>query len=116
MDLKTMSKSELKDLAKSFNLEGYEELSKVDLLALVTKTIEGNTPLDEQGFIEEEFIEVKEEVLVKPYESIKPQIEIPLLLKKVWKDHLNRYKLTAEEFLKRYPNHTERHIIETLTK
>ena len=116
MDLKTMSKSELKELAKSFNLENYEELSKVDLLALITKTLGENTSPSEEEFVEEEIKEVKEEVLTKLYENIKPHVEIPLLLKKVWKEHLNRYKLTAEEFLKRYPNHTERHIIETLTK
>lgn len=122
MDLKTQTKAQLKELAKGL-VENYEELSKSELVAaleLVLPTEEVVEEVVPAPLIAEQLVAVvpdSKPIIVKEKKTKEVKEEIKVIspvVRKNWETYLNRYKLSAKEFLLRYPNHPEREIIKTL--
>ena len=117
MDLKTQTKTQLKELAKGL-IDNYEELSKSELVTALELAL----PTEEvipAPLIAEQLVTVvpdSKPVIIKE-KKVKEEVkakEISPVVKRNWEIYLNRYKLSAREFLLRYPNHPEREIIKTL--
>ena len=71
-------------------------------MAKGTKKSKTQTPVEEQIEKQDEKVEIIQE---KKYS--------PLVLE-TWRKYLEKYKLTPEQFLTRYPNHPEKDIIKQL--
>ena len=115
MDLKSKTKAELKEMAKELVIEGYEEMNKVTLLTTVTEK------LKEQGIEVTEDTPEPEPVKEQPKEEVKkikpaPKSKIKELTQQArnWKAYLERYQITPEAFLSRYPNHPYKQFIQEL--
>ena len=112
MDLRTKTKAELREMAKELQIEGCEEMNKVTLLAAVTEKL-GIENVEEPT--EEPAIEVQSKPKAKATsQPVKTKPKELSQNARNWKAYLDRYKITPEKFLERFPNHPYKQYIQEL--